>query len=124
MKIAIPVDENTGTTAVCPSFGRAPYFMIYNSETKEQSYIENRGAQSQGGAGIKAAQHLVDEKVDIVLTPRCGENSVEVLRDAHIELLQTNTSDALANIEAWEQRALVTLTKIHAGFHGHGHGGQ
>lgn len=31
MKIAIPVDEDKNM--VCVTFGRAPYFMIYDTET-------------------------------------------------------------------------------------------
>jgi predicted Fe-Mo cluster-binding NifX family protein len=35
MKIAIPVDEKTLESNVCVSFGRTPYFLIYDVETKE-----------------------------------------------------------------------------------------
>jgi predicted Fe-Mo cluster-binding NifX family protein len=35
MKIAIPVDEQNLDSGVCPSFGRAPYFLFYNTDTKE-----------------------------------------------------------------------------------------
>jgi predicted Fe-Mo cluster-binding NifX family protein len=36
MKIAIPVDEKTLESNVCASFGRTPYFLIYDTETKER----------------------------------------------------------------------------------------
>jgi predicted Fe-Mo cluster-binding NifX family protein len=32
MKIAISVGENNKNTSVCVSFGRAPYFFIYDIE--------------------------------------------------------------------------------------------
>ena len=35
MKIAIPMNEQSMDTEVCPSFGRAPYFLLYDSVTKE-----------------------------------------------------------------------------------------
>ena len=38
MKIAIPVDEKNMESGVCPSFGRAPYFLFYNTETKESFF--------------------------------------------------------------------------------------
>lgn len=41
MKIAIPVDEKSGGSNVSVSFGRAPYFLIYDIESKENSFIEN-----------------------------------------------------------------------------------
>jgi hypothetical protein len=69
-------DENTDRTNVCISFGRAPFFMLYDSETKNASFIDNNAASSQGGAGIRAAQNIVDSKADALLTPRwrgqCG----------------------------------------------------
>lgn len=37
MKIAIPVDEKNLETNVCVSLGRAPYFLIYDTETKESA---------------------------------------------------------------------------------------
>jgi len=38
MKIAIPVDEKTLESNVCVSFGRTPYFLIYDVETKESIF--------------------------------------------------------------------------------------
>jgi predicted Fe-Mo cluster-binding NifX family protein len=60
MKIAIPVDEQAMDSGVCPSFGRAPYFLFYNSTTKETYYLDNAAVASQGGAGIRAAQVIAD----------------------------------------------------------------
>jgi len=39
MKIAIPVDEKSLESNVCVSFGRAPYFLIYDTETKESIFL-------------------------------------------------------------------------------------
>ena len=40
MKIEIPVDEKTLESNVCVSFGRTPYFLIYDVETKESIFID------------------------------------------------------------------------------------
>ena len=79
MKIAIPVDNASINTTICISFGRTPYFLIYDTETKEAVFLDNSAAASQGGAGIKAAQTIVDSKAEALITPRCGENAAEVL---------------------------------------------
>lgn len=89
MKIAIPVDEKSMETSVCLSFGRTPYFLIYDTETKKSSYLDNSAAASQGGAGIKAAQIIVDNKVSALLTPRCGENAANVIKAAEIKIYVT-----------------------------------
>ena len=120
MKIAIPVDENNIDTNVCISFGRAPYFMIYDNESKESEFIINTAAESQGGAGIKAAQIIADTKAEILLTPRCGMNAVEVLEGSKIKLYKTISLRAFENIKEFTEGKLSLLEDIHAGFHGHG----
>lgn len=120
MKIAIPVDEKNIGTNVCVSFARAPYFFIYDMESKEGSFFDNGAAASTGGAGVKAAQIIVDHKVDALLVPRCGENAAEVLRAAEIKLFKTTTLWAKDNIDAFKAGKLPALDEIHAGFHGHG----
>jgi predicted Fe-Mo cluster-binding NifX family protein len=120
MKIAIPVDEKTLESNVCVSFGRTPYFLIYDVETKESIFIDNSAAASTGGAGIKAAQIIVDNKADILLTPRLGENTAEVLKPAEIKIYKTTNGSAKDNIGAFITGKLTLLEEFHAGFHGHG----
>ena len=66
MKIAMPVDRKSAEANIASSFGRTPYFLIYDTETKASTVLDNSAAASQGGAGIKAAQSVVDSKVDAV----------------------------------------------------------
>ena len=120
MKIAIPVDEKTLESNVCVSFGRTPYFLIYDVETKESIFIDNSAATSTGGAGIKAAQIIVDNKADVLFTPRLGENAAEVLKLAEIKIYKTITGSAKDNIDAFIAGELPLLDEFHAGFHGHG----
>ncbi len=120
MKIAIPVDEKQENTAVCVSFGRTPYFLIFDTEAQESQFLDNSAAASQGGAGIKAAQSLVDHHCAVLLTPRCGENAAEVLRAADIAIYKTESGSAMDNLQAFADGKLSALTEIHAGFHHHG----
>ena len=120
MKIAIPVDERNIKTKVSQNFGRAPFFLIYDTETLESSYIDNKGASSTGGAGIKAAQTIVDSKAEVLLTPRCGENAADVLKAADIKIYETTMKSTEENIADYINGRLSLLNEIHAGFHGHG----
>ena len=120
MKIAIPVDEKSLESNVCVSFGRTPYFLIYDVDTKESVFLDNSAAASTGGAGIKAAQTIVDNKANVLLTPRCGENAAEVLKSADIEIFKTTSASVKDNIDAFIDGKLSLLDEIHAGFHGHG----
>jgi predicted Fe-Mo cluster-binding NifX family protein len=120
MKIAMPVDENNMETNVCVSFGRAPYILIYDIETKVSVFLDNGASASTGGAGIKAAQTIVDNKVGALLTPRCGENAADVLKAADIKIYRTINACARENINAFIVGKLPLLEEVHTGFHHHG----
>lgn len=120
MIVAIPVEDKEAEGKVCPSFGRAPYYMIYNSDDQSLSFMNNDAATAAGGAGIKAAQLLVDAKVEAVATPRCGKNAAEVLSGANIKIFQTSGDDLKSNMDALTKDGLAALNSFHAGFHGHG----
>lgn len=120
MKIAIPVDNASMDTSICISFGRTPYFLIYDTESKDGKFLDNSAAASQGGAGIKAAQMIVDNQAEVLLTPRCGENAAEVFHAAKIKIYQTKGNLLKNNIQAFENGELSLLDDIHPGFHNHG----
>ena len=119
MKVAIPADSKNPDSAVSLSFGRAPLFMIHDTETGSWESLENPAATAPGGAGVKAAQVLVDAGVSVVLAPRCGENAAEVLLAAGTDLYRTGKGSLAENLTAFEDGKLELLTDIHPGFHGH-----
>lgn len=120
MKIAIPVEANNMETSVSQSFGRAPYFLIYDTKSAESVFLDNSAVASQGGAGIKAAQTIVDNKVDGLIIPRCGENAADVIKAAQIKIYETINSSIKDNIDALNEGKLPVLEHIHPGFHNHG----
>ena len=118
MKIAMPVDEKTMETEISMSFGRSPYFYVYDTETSQGTFIENTAASAQGGAGIKAAQLIVDSGAKALITPRCGENAVDVFKAAGVTLFKTADDSIENNIKGYQDRSLEELSDIHPGFHG------
>ncbi|MBC2725044.1 NifB/NifX family molybdenum-iron cluster-binding protein [Desulfosporosinus sp.] len=120
MKIAIPVDDKSMETSVCQSFGRTPYYLIYDTESQVSIFLDNSAVASQGGAGIKAAQTILDNQVHALITPRCGENAAKVLMAADIKLYKTISTSIKDNIAALNNGKLSLLEDIHPGFHGHG----
>lgn len=115
MKIAIPVDETK--EKVCPSFGRAPYFLVYDEETGGRALLDNPGAGAQGGAGLKAAQFIVDTEVDVLITVRCGENAAKVFQAVELKILEAEGLDVESNLQACQTNQLEELTHFHAGHH-------
>jgi predicted Fe-Mo cluster-binding NifX family protein len=120
MKILIPVENKTMEEPVCPSFGRTPYYMLYNTDNEQTEFLENKAANSPGGAGIQAAQMLVDSGADVLITLRCGENAAKVLKAGSIAIYKAEDISVGENIKKFREEKLALLSEIHAGFHNHG----
>jgi predicted Fe-Mo cluster-binding NifX family protein len=119
MIIAIPTEDKSLDKKVYPSFGRAPFFLLYNTDTKESEFLDNSAVLNQGGAGIRAAQVIADNKATALITQRCGENAEKVLTGAQVLIYKATDVSIKENIDALEDGKLSLLTDIHPGFHGH-----
>jgi len=87
MKIAISATGTTLDAEVDPRFGRCQCFVIADPETMEFEAIDNSSAMAAGGAGISAAQMIVANGVEAVLTGNCGPNAYQVLSAAGIKVI-------------------------------------
>lgn len=117
MKIAIPLDENKED--VCIVLARAPFFLIRQNET--DSIVENPAAASQSGAGIQVAQFLVDNKIDVLITVRCGQNAADVFKAANMKIFKSANKKAKDDLVFFDEGKLNELTEFHGGFHGGTH---
>lgn len=82
MNIAISSAGQTMDSIVDMRFGRCSYFIICDPAGKETKTVQNKGQWSGGGAGIAAAQQLLDEKIDVILTGNLGPNAYELIQRA------------------------------------------
>lgn len=114
MRIAIPLDENKQN--VCIVLARAPYFLF--RDDGQDTIVENPAATAQGGAGVQAAQFLVDQKVNALITVRCGENAAAVFNAADMKIYRSANKAAVDDLTAFEKGMLMGLTAFHGGFHG------
>jgi len=120
MKLIVPVENKTLDAPVCPSFGRTPLFVLFDTESGDHDFLDNSAASSQGGAGIKAAQMLVNSGAAVLITYRCGENAAKVLDAAGIKMYKAQDGSVTDNIAKYKDGRLSLLTEIHPGFHHHG----
>lgn len=114
MRVAIPLDENKQD--VCIVLARAPYF-LFQDESGE-SIVENPAAQAQGGAGVQAAQFLVDNCVTALITVRCGQNAADVFTAAGMKIYKSVNKTAAEELAALADGKLEELAHFHGGFHG------
>lgn len=114
MRIAIPLDENKQD--VCIVLARAPYFLF--QDENGETIVENPAAQAQGGAGVQAAQFLVDSGVTTLITVRCGQNAADVFTAAGMQIYKSVHKTAAQELAALADGTLEVLTHFHGGFHG------
>lgn len=87
MKICIATTGPNLDLQVSPVFGRAPYFLIIDSETEELKNISNQATLAPRGAGIAAAQIVVSEKAEVVITGMVGPNAQYALEQSGIRVI-------------------------------------
>lgn len=114
MKIAVSVEENR--TDVCPFAARSPYFLLYENGTSD--IVENPAAQAESGAGIQAAQFLIDNEVTHFIAVRVGGNAAEVFKAAGIPIYTSEHKTAAEDIAALEAGRLEKQKGVFEGFHG------
>jgi predicted Fe-Mo cluster-binding NifX family protein len=120
MKVAIPVEDKNMKSSISEHFGRTEYFLIYDMNSKEENFVKNTAANSSGGAGIEAAQIVLDQRIDTLIVPRLGNNAGEVLKKENIKLFKNESNSIETTLKALEEGELSSLEKIHPGFHNHG----
>lgn len=109
MKIIIPVEKNDESTKINNALGRAPYFYLKDLETGEVEFIKNDAVDSPSGAGIKAAQNIINSGANVLITPRCGEKAGQVLDPTNIEIYKSEGFNLEENIELYKKEELDLL---------------
>jgi predicted Fe-Mo cluster-binding NifX family protein len=88
MKLCVSSTGEVKNSRVDTSFGRAPFFLIIDMESKEMEVIENTAASAGHGAGIAAAQIVSDAGIDAVLSGYVGPNAFEALQASGIRIFE------------------------------------
>ncbi len=91
MKVAISSSGTTLESNVDSRFGRCPYFIIYDTGDDTFFNVENQSRQAMGGAGVQAAQMIVNQNVEAVITGNIGPNAYKVLSAASISVYSGTT---------------------------------
>jgi predicted Fe-Mo cluster-binding NifX family protein len=85
MKIAISSSGTTLDDDVDPRFGRARYFLVFDTASGTLESVENRqNRQAAQGAGIQAGQTVAATGAMVLLTGNCGPKAFKVLEQAGI----------------------------------------
>jgi len=87
MKIIFSSTGKNWDDKVDEKFGRAKGFVLYDEETKMLKWISNdRNRNAEHGAGIQAAQLVLNTGAEILITGRIGPKAREVLKKTNIKI--------------------------------------
>jgi predicted Fe-Mo cluster-binding NifX family protein len=85
--VAATTNGNSLEAQIDSRFGRAPNFLIVDTETQNFQVVQNTQSLNLAqGAGIQSAQNLLPYKPDVVLTGNCGPKAFRVLQAAGIKV--------------------------------------
>ena len=127
MKIAVSASAPSLDAEVDPRFGRCPYFIVVDPETKQFEAMENSAIMASGGAGISSAQAIAGEGISAVLTGNCGPNAYRVLSAAGISILTGVSGRVTDAVDAYNsgkyQNTSQPTVEAHFGMGGGAGGG-
>lgn len=102
MKLCITAVGNTLTAQTDGSFGRAPWFILVETEgDADFEAIKNSGVHAGQGAGIAAAQSIADKGAEGLLTGRVGPKAQAALQAAGVKIYENISRGTV--LEALEQ---------------------
>lgn len=88
-KIAVTSLGPSMTDMMDTRFGRAGGFVVVDLETKESTYIDNGNSQAMAhGAGIQAAENIINAGAGVVLTGFVGPKAFAALRAGGVKVGQ------------------------------------
>ncbi len=84
MKIVVSAQGETLDAPASPVFGRCPAYILIDTESMQYQAVANLAMDLGGGAGIQAAQFVVERGAQAVLTGNLGPNAFGVLQAAGV----------------------------------------
>ncbi len=114
MKIAAPTFKGGLSDEISEQFGRAESFTIVeveDGEIRSVEVVKNRAAEKLSGAGVSAAQFVVDEGVDVLLAGNIGPKAYSILRAAGIKVYRASGLKVSDAVERYLKSELDEITE-------------
>ena len=103
MKIVITSRGEDLDAEVDPRFGRAQYFILFETDDDSFSVLDNKqNLNAPQGAGIQAAQHIIDAGAAGLITGNCGPKAFQVLSAAGIPVYLEGRGTVKETIETFK----------------------
>ena len=111
MKLAITSTDEGASSTFSATFGRAPCFYIWDSQTETATTIDNlQNKNAAQGAGIQAAQTVVKSGAKAVITGHCGPKAYRVLAAAGVRVFYADVRTVEEAIGSFQRGDLIEAT--------------
>lgn len=118
MKIAISSTGKDLNSSIDVRFGRAAGFILYDTEDEKFNYVDNiQNFEAAQGAGIQAAQILVDNAAEVVITGNCGPKAFRVLSAADIDIYLEQQGSVNEALDKYKNNKLTKITSANVEGH-------
>ncbi|MGO9145603.1 MAG: NifB/NifX family molybdenum-iron cluster-binding protein [Desulfomonilia bacterium] len=98
MNICIPIEKNEGlNSGVYGHFGSAPYFAIYNTDSKNLELVNN-GDMNHAHGQCNPIGALAGKSVDILVTGGIGARAIEKLGAMGIRVCLISTEGTVQDV--------------------------
>lgn len=118
MKIAVTSQGTELSSPVDPRFGRAKYFLIFDTETDAAEVCDNdQNLNAPQGAGIQAARAVVEQGAQAVITGNVGPKAFATLQAAGVDVFTQATGTVRQALDHWRIRKLKAAGKANVEGH-------
>lgn len=117
MKIILSSDGTNKDSNLDKRFGRCEFFVIYDTEKDTYEAVVNSGINASGGAGIKAANQVIELGTEVLITGSLGPNAFELIEKSDIKAFSSEVMTLVQAIAEYKEGNLNEIKS--AGFARH-----
>jgi predicted Fe-Mo cluster-binding NifX family protein len=117
MKIVVSANGANLDAPASPVFGRCPMYVFVDTDTMVSDAVENPAIAASGGAGIQAAQFVVEQGARAVVTGNMGPNAFNVLQSAGVPIYLFGGGTVRQAVEAFQAGQLPKAGEASAPAH-------
>jgi len=107
MKICITSLGPNLDSPIDPRFGRAQYLLLLDEKGNIEEVLPNPGVRAMRGAGIAAAQEIVNRGVKVLITGNIGPNAFGALIASRIKVFLALPGISVSRVfKMWKENKL------------------
>jgi predicted Fe-Mo cluster-binding NifX family protein len=109
MIVAISIASPSPDAPLDTHFGRAAAFLLADTVTGQRRMMANPAASSSGGAGVQAAEFIIRQGAEAVISGSFGPKAYEVLAVAGISMYRASSGSVDSLLRQVQNGALEQM---------------